>query len=904
MLQPRTFSVEQITTLQKQKLKVSKTSRYTGKTPAQAAKKVFTTYKKTTKCHKLHIYIRETTRGRKKNIFHYLVQRVKKNTPIIRFKGQPNEFTVKYEIQIKSLGIISIPDKKQQGGNSFTGVRAAAKFKRKLADDYFNDEDFHDVQEEEPIVQLHNILKNVKNLQDFKKGQTKKEGKQFINTCFGAIANILVDNYYREIMILQNSGLKKEQQIPFLLSFIADELFKQLLINRVSRSIVDGQIKKNIKKHKKGGRCKTPKTPAVLPSVASEDYTAFLDNILNTEKYERLAQISIDNVRPSLCRIQPNLIIRNELEISLLSPILESYVCNLVMNDELRKYDVRLRAHQNRENIDEEMRRETNKALKITSSPQENKDEPSGLPGLSREEHQNHVLKDIRKFTTEFLTTKWSCYNEFQNELGSKDTERGQSLVQQTRTINTENRKRLLKFITTSLWSLFTFATYNAQTFPADTLNILLQVIILMGCWSANNVKMKLFQGIISVFMIAMFWFDKIHPGATSSDGENTKLSFDYIFDELVPEISNFLCETARDSLISLSSVSGYAYDNPAAVFMSSIVLGLAYGWNIGHIQPSRWPTKLFRKLRRWRQGGGKNQKGGGWLEFSPQNLIWNGASTVFDSIWLGLSHVYVGTIDKAGKPVIGLTMFYWMYADGMTMLEYNANYNRLLSERDLYIKSQLDKCRIDCSELDEAIFNKWPPADSGKKLDDAVRRSRDQHKNNIAKNQNVHNVHAAITGRMNADANQQNAQTNKEQLGISKEQLAVAKEQLAVATGNRKLSNKQNIDLESLRKSFNQIIKDDPEVVDGLQTGVAAIGVEGLTTANTVAQGVVKTNASSHITTNENMVTIGEQLGLPIAPRASTQELYKLLLLAKPPHESRSVGERVAMRNPDGFGD
>jgi len=101
----RTFAVVQVNTLNKVKLPLqSKTSRYKGNTPAQAAKKVFSHYIRNTRKFKLHIHIHEITKNSSSGkLYSYLVQRTKLKKPIIRFKGQRNEFMIRYSIETKSI---------------------------------------------------------------------------------------------------------------------------------------------------------------------------------------------------------------------------------------------------------------------------------------------------------------------------------------------------------------------------------------------------------------------------------------------------------------------------------------------------------------------------------------------------------------------------------------------------------------------------------------------------------------------------------------------------------------------------------------------------------------------------------------------------------------------------------
>lgn len=119
----RTFSVNHVYLRNNKSIRVKENTRYSGKNPAQAAKKVFTQYIK--KCPKrtrvLHINLRESTHGSSDRVYRYEVRRVKLEKPVVRFPGTKKEFTIHNQISVKSLGIVKPkPVRKQTGSGKMT----------------------------------------------------------------------------------------------------------------------------------------------------------------------------------------------------------------------------------------------------------------------------------------------------------------------------------------------------------------------------------------------------------------------------------------------------------------------------------------------------------------------------------------------------------------------------------------------------------------------------------------------------------------------------------------------------------------------------------------------------------------------------------------------------------------
>tara|TARA_Y100000590_G_scaffold185825_2_gene211756 strand:+ start:607 stop:1002 length:396 start_codon:yes stop_codon:yes gene_type:complete len=80
--------------------------RYTGRTPAAAARKALSYHcavKRIRGRCALYIKLRETTRGSNNKHFTYLLHRVKLAEPLVRFAGQPNEFKIRYTTDVKSV---------------------------------------------------------------------------------------------------------------------------------------------------------------------------------------------------------------------------------------------------------------------------------------------------------------------------------------------------------------------------------------------------------------------------------------------------------------------------------------------------------------------------------------------------------------------------------------------------------------------------------------------------------------------------------------------------------------------------------------------------------------------------------------------------------------------------------
>ena len=115
----RTFSVNQIYLRNNKSIRVKENTRYSGKNPAQAVKKVFTQYIK--KCPKrtrvLHINLRESTHGSSDRVYRYEVRRVKLEKPVVRFPGTKKEFTIHNQISVKSLGIVKPKPLRKQTGS-------------------------------------------------------------------------------------------------------------------------------------------------------------------------------------------------------------------------------------------------------------------------------------------------------------------------------------------------------------------------------------------------------------------------------------------------------------------------------------------------------------------------------------------------------------------------------------------------------------------------------------------------------------------------------------------------------------------------------------------------------------------------------------------------------------------
>ena len=125
----RTFAVSQVNRQGDCKTKF-KPGRYTGRTPAGAARKAFSELcraKSIKGVCTLTVTVRETTQGSNKKEFSYKLNRHKLDKPLVMLKGTKNEFTINYQTTAKSVKLSQLPACYKPGGKSHGPMKSTHK---------------------------------------------------------------------------------------------------------------------------------------------------------------------------------------------------------------------------------------------------------------------------------------------------------------------------------------------------------------------------------------------------------------------------------------------------------------------------------------------------------------------------------------------------------------------------------------------------------------------------------------------------------------------------------------------------------------------------------------------------------------------------------------------------------
>lgn len=485
----RTFAVVQVNTLNKVKLPLqSKTSRYKGNTPAQAAKKVFTHYIRNTRKFKLHIHIHEITKSSSSGkLYSYLVQRTKLKKPIIRFKGQRNEFMIRYSIETKS---ISPPPLllKQVGGLKIENLETGQ------TTDY-------------PVPKAKNDKLN--------KQQQQKKLKL-------ALAKILLRTFPNEIQKLyeekKSKKVKLKDQTTNLLTYIQEKGKRNaLILSMFLQMQFKPKIseKKTVKKQKGGDctddvynndqtKCGAGGTKEL--ETAYKIYGLDWKKIYNSDDYytSRISEKTISTKPNKYGEYNwDNEVVYNDTEIEKFTSIISHYGCKNYIESKIEKFC------RNKQRLEGIWKRNQNEISNYEDSKTEDQ-KPELIWGKTRKQHQEDFQEDVKKYlkkkhsayktfvkNIQYSRTPRDEYNEIQRKLHDKDA-----------LITKSKQKSLQKFVFTLAEGIVSYHSWKKpEEVPPEFVGLLMGLVYFLTIHlSGWRNSFSLLSGFVGIIMILMMY--------------------------------------------------------------------------------------------------------------------------------------------------------------------------------------------------------------------------------------------------------------------------------------------------------------------------------------------------------------------------------------------------------------
>jgi hypothetical protein len=495
----RTFTVVQVNTLKNSKLSLkSEESRFKGNTPVQAAKKVFTQYIRNTRNYKLHVHIREISKKSSK-IYSYLIQKIKLEKPIIRFKGQRKEFTIRYSIEAKSIASPKILEH-QVGGIIIEDMETGRSI------DYTKKRDA-----------------KVKKIEEMKQKSIKM------------LAKILLETFPNEIQKLAEEKATKKvtlkDQVTNLLSFIEEKGKRNALIMAIFLQMeLNPKISGGGKDSNDGdgeGDCieKTMKEPNCDDVDPQQLETAYSKFGSQWKKIYRSNDIVMNRISSKTISTKTdkkgyynweNEVVYNPDEMEKFTDIISNYGCKYVIKREIEKYC--------RDKISE-------------SNAQKRYDE---MLNKKTKDHNNFVwsdsLKDIkddvRYIIETYLKQKHAQYKHFVKDIEYSDTlpdERSKimnELKEKDTAITNVKYRALLDFSLTLASGIVTMHSYSrTKEVPTECI-ILLFGLVQFGFMYKNDFQniLKPINFIVTVVLVLLMY----HSAETLSE---TNIIYNYLTD-------------------------------------------------------------------------------------------------------------------------------------------------------------------------------------------------------------------------------------------------------------------------------------------------------------------------------------------------------------------------------------
>lgn len=485
----RTFTVVQVNTLKNSKLSLkSEESRFKGNTPVQAAKKVFTQYIRNTRNYKLHVHIREISKKSSK-IYSYLIQKIKLEKPIIRFKGQRKEFTIRYSIEAKSIASPKILEH-QVGGIIIEDMETGRSI------DYTKKRDA-----------------KVKKIKEMKQKSIKM------------LAKILLETFPNEIQKLAEEKATKKvtlkDQVTNLLSFIEEKGKRNALIMAIFLQMeLNPKISGGGKDSNDGdgeGDCieKTMKEPNCDDVDQQQLETAYSKFGSQWTKIYRSNDIVMNRISSKTISTKTdkkgyynweNEVVYNPDEMKKFTDIISNYGCKYVIKREIQKYC--------RDKISE-------------SKAQKRHDE---LLNKKTKDHQNfvwsdslkYIKDDVRDIIETYLKQKHAQYKQFVKDIEYSDTlpdERSKimnELKEKDTAITNVKYRALLDFSLTLASGIVTMHSYSRTDEVPTECIILLFGLVQFGFMYKNDFQniLKPINFIVTVMLVLLMY----HSAETLSE--------------------------------------------------------------------------------------------------------------------------------------------------------------------------------------------------------------------------------------------------------------------------------------------------------------------------------------------------------------------------------------------------